>query len=176
MVLLPTRWSALVVEPDSEDRRLVVSTLSECNFRVTVTERFSDAKTLLWTQPPDALITNLRLGEYNGLHLVLRGKTARPSLVALVLSDVRDAVLQADAAQFGATFILKPLNAKELRAALLRSLFRRGDDDPPIHPPFERRVADRRAGVGAAGLGSNRRVGERRRTLVAETPPHAVVL
>jgi DNA-binding response OmpR family regulator len=176
MVLLPTRRSALVVEPAAADRRLIASTLAESNFRVTVAEQFADAKNLLWTRPPDVLITNVRLGEYNGLHLVLHGKTARPGLVALVLSEVRDVVLQADAAHFGATFVLKPLSVKELRAALMRSLFRRGDTDWPMNPPFERRIGERRGVTGGVGFSPNRRVVDRRRSVVAEAPSRAALL
>src|SRR5688572_27766527 len=103
------RRSAVVVEPNAADMKLIVEALHECNFRVSVAERFSEAKVLLDTRPPDVLITNVRLKEYNGLHLVLRSSAGRPSLVALILSDTPDSVLQADAAQLGAMFAVKPI-------------------------------------------------------------------
>lgn len=56
---------------------------------------------------PDLLISELRLGEHNGLHLALRARAK--SVPAVVIGDP-DLVLERDAFQLGATF----LHANEL--------------------------------------------------------------
>jgi DNA-binding response OmpR family regulator len=156
--------TALVVEPDLGQAVLTVATLSTSGFRVTVAQDYHEAKTLLGVQPPAILVTDIRLREYNGLHLVLRGKSSSPRMSAVVTSTFVDSVLQADAEQMGATFVHKPVTQPELLAAVMRTLLRQ-DSDPasgPIRAPFERRRSDRRQTSSTASLLPNRRCGERR--------------
>ena len=158
--------SALVVERTLPDALAIVSMLAGCEFHVTVAETFTKAKLRLSAEPPGVLITEVRLGEYNGLHLVLRGKSVRPDMAAIVLSTVADSMLQTDAEAMGATFILKPVDQKDLGAAVIRTLCNPVNPDgsrTPIRPPFERRTADRRA--SALPLEPDRRRGERRRDI-----------
>lgn len=154
------QFSAVLVVPNPADVAPLTLGLSPSEFRVTVLHNFADAKAFLDVQPPDLLITELRLGEYNGLHLVLRGKAARSDMAALVLSDLE--ILQSEAERLGATFIVKPISSRDLAAAVVRTLHRH-EDAPPVRPPYERRSADRRqAGSSKLPL-RERRTGERRR-------------
>src|SRR5262245_21640249 len=120
-----TAFSALVVERDLSDVLVTVSALTERGFQVTVAESFHEAKTLLSMKPPTVLITEIRLGEYNGLQLVLRGKAERPRMAAVVTSRFADSVLLADAEDLGATFVLKPTSREEIVAAVIRTVLRR---------------------------------------------------
>jgi DNA-binding NtrC family response regulator len=159
--------SALVVEPHAPDALTTVEALSRSGFRVTLAETFARAKEHLASQIPDVLVTAIRLGEFNGLHLVLRATSARPDTSALVVSDYPDMVLEADAEAMGATFVLKPVSGKELTAAVFRTLAARGDRARglavPIRPPFERRVSQRRKTTAPVSM--ERRQGDRRRDL-----------
>jgi DNA-binding response OmpR family regulator len=137
--------SALIVEPTLEHVLPLVSTLSASSFQVTVAETFEEAKAVLASRPPAVLLTEIRLGEYNGLQLVLQGKSVRSDLVALVMSPVDDPVLQADAEKMGATFMVKPLAPREVLAALFRTMARTSETSTPLRYPFERRTRDRRA-------------------------------
>jgi DNA-binding response OmpR family regulator len=135
---------ALIVEPQLPDLRLYASILSALGFDVTTTETFEEARHSLRV-PPTLLIADIRLGEFNGLHLVLRGKSAHPDMAAIVVSDVDDPVLQAEAESMGATFIHKPVEPEEIEAAVCRTVLRdRGAAFVPIRAPFERRRSDRR--------------------------------
>ena len=154
--------SVLVVEPTRDDLLPIVSLLSGTGFRVTATETYAHARNILAATSPAVLITTVRLGEFNGLHLVLRTKTANPTIAALVTSPTADPVLRADAEAMGATFMVKPIQPQELLAAVLRTLYR-SDDSGPIRPPFERRVAESR--VAAHPVAHERRRAERRRDL-----------
>jgi DNA-binding NtrC family response regulator len=158
--------SALVVERTVADALSIASVLTASRFHVTVAETFMKAKTRLSAQPPSVLLTEIRLAEYNGLHLVLRGKSIRPDMAALVLSTVADSVLQADAEAMGATFVLKPVAPADLTAAVFRTIFHATRLSPsarPVRPPFERRTYDRRR--SPAAIDGDRRMADRRRDL-----------
>jgi DNA-binding NtrC family response regulator len=150
----------LVVEPTLADLLVMVSTMSHAGFHVTAAETFEQARPFLTSRHPSILVTALRLGAYNGLHLVLRGKAMRPEMAALVISDEADVVLQTEAEAMGATFMVKPIAERELLAAVRQTFFRR-DPSRPIRPPFERRQWERR--VHVATVTPEQRIAERRR-------------
>ena len=161
-----TDVSVLVVEPVLPDAISVASALSQYPFQVTLAETFVKAKERIGSRAPDVLITDIRLGEYNGLHLVLRATAQRHEVAAIVLSSVMDEVLRADAESMRATFMLKPVSARDLAAAVFRTLSRQKapmTTTEPIRPPFERRSVDRRAVVFPIPV--DRRLRDRRRDL-----------
>src|SRR5688500_11415223 len=75
--------SALIVEPVLLDALFVVATATSLGFQATVAATFQEGVERLRLSPL-LLVTDLRLAEYNGLHLVLRGKSAKPDLAAIV--------------------------------------------------------------------------------------------
>jgi DNA-binding NtrC family response regulator len=165
--------TVLVVEPLLEQLLKTVTMLSTAGFKVTAAASFEQAKPLLTQDSPSILLTALRLGMFNGLHLVVRGKALQPGLAALVTSPQPDIVLQREAEQLEATFVLQPIASTELIASILKTKFRR-EGDEPIRPPFERRVRDRRALVPVdplAPVSIKRREGDRRRALPWLLPP-----
>jgi DNA-binding NtrC family response regulator len=153
--------TALVVEPSVAETLFLVTSLSELGFRVTVADNFRDARARLMSGPA-LLVTELRLGEYNGLHLVFRAKSIRSDMAAVIRTQIADPLLQLEAERMGATFTLKAAPAEEFRAAICRTLRRRPESFDPIRPPFERRHRERRTAHGASSLHPERRVGERR--------------
>jgi DNA-binding NtrC family response regulator len=157
--------SALVVDADIRDKLFAVRTLSAAGFHVTTADAFEPAKTRLAARPPSVLITALKLGEYNGLHLVMRAKAVHPDMAALVTTDVQDVVLQREADLLGATYVVQPVTPSELLVAVLRTLFRDSTEHSPIRPPFERRATDRRTALGLRE--PDRRASQRRRDLSA---------
>lgn len=157
--------SLLVVDPTPTDSTFVVTAVSVLGLDVATAETFAQARAHMARRPPDVLVTAVKLGEYNGLHLVLRGKAERPDMTAIVTCPDRDPVLAAEAEAMGATFVELPTSAEEIRAALLRTLL--GTSPQPVRPPFERRRTDRRGPRSTAFEGVERRVCEsdRRRDL-----------
>jgi DNA-binding NtrC family response regulator len=114
--------SVVVVDGNGPDRTNTVTLLEAAGYRVRSARNFDEAKTLLAAERPDILITELRLGQYNGLHLVLRTRTEYPDMAALVTSRVADPVLEAEATRHRARFILSPLSATQLLHAVASSL------------------------------------------------------
>jgi CheY-like chemotaxis protein len=158
-------FSALVVEPNEVDLVRVVSVLAGAGFTVTATDNYQDARNRLAAAPPLVLVTEIRLGAFNGLQLALRAEAAGGRRVSVVVTSAfPDPVLQRDADRVGATFALKPLTAAALLAAVYRTAMRRPYANgalEPIRPPFERRSGERR--IASLVVEFERRSAERRR-------------
>ena len=157
--------ATLVVEPDRDDMVFVTSALTSAGFAVTGVSTYEEARALMASNPPDVLLTEVRLRAYNGLQLAFRGRLARPHMTIVLTSAFEDPVLQRDIDRMGATFVIKPVTGRELVAAICRTALRRPRADgtfEPIHAPFERRMADRRQSRAEASVEVERRHTERR--------------
>lgn len=112
----------LVVESDPTDLLSTVSLLETAGYRVATASAFDEAKQVLATESPDLLITGVRFGSYNGLHLVLRSRADHPEMAAIVLTHFADPVLEAEAQRQHAGFLLRPVGDQEFLEAITRSL------------------------------------------------------
>jgi DNA-binding response OmpR family regulator len=81
---------------------------------------FEQARHALATGNPDALVTDVRLGNYNGLQLVHLAKQRNPSAIVIAVSGIDDPVLRVEAANVGAAYLLKPTELPRLREHLSR--------------------------------------------------------
>jgi DNA-binding NtrC family response regulator len=73
--------SALLVAPTAQLSNTLAKSIRDAGYRLTVVKTFAAAKQVLSLRP-DVLITELKLADYNGLHLALRGRTMGiPSIV-----------------------------------------------------------------------------------------------
>jgi DNA-binding NtrC family response regulator len=159
----PPAPTALVVEPLVPNLLSILSILTVLGFDSTVAETFKDARKALAAARPSLLITDIRLQDYNGLHLVLRGRGQWQGLPSVVTAQTGDEVLSREAERLGATFVTMPATTEELAAAICRTVFSaRGENDAPIRPPFERRREERRRLSEATLVAAERRTGERR--------------
>jgi DNA-binding response OmpR family regulator len=70
---------------------------------------FRDALRVLDTARPRVLVTGLRLGVYNGLHLLLRGRADNTHLTGIVVGPP-DPFTEREAREFGATaYLARPV-------------------------------------------------------------------
>ena len=113
------RFRILIVEDDESTGMGLAELLEGEGYTVRVANRFEDAITILRTEPPDLLIADIRLGSFNGLQLVLRG---RPSVPAIVITGYDDPVLAETARTLGATYLVKPIDASILFPAVARAI------------------------------------------------------
>jgi DNA-binding response OmpR family regulator len=138
--------------------------LSQLGFTVLVAADFAAAKRRLATRPPHLLVADLRLGAYNGLHLVFSGKATKPELAAILVGDRSDRGMRADAEEAGATFLTEPLQSDALAAAvrkLMPLIEGNGQAEPgaatlagnegEAHPFAKRRDSQRRFAVEDVG-------------------------
>ena len=96
----------LVVEDDNAARRGLVALLGDAGYRTLEAATLKQGRELLARENPDLVIVDVRLGGDNGLQLVAMAPRPVP---AIVTTGFRDASLEADARQFGADFLVKPI-------------------------------------------------------------------
>jgi two-component system, cell cycle response regulator CpdR len=129
--------AALVVEPDVADRMFLVSALTSAGLTVIATDSFTSARAYIRSEPLAALVTDIRLGAYNGLHLALLARHMRPQISVVVTSRVHDQALRRDAQAMGAVLIVKPMTEGELLAGVYRAALREphaARDSAPVWP------------------------------------------
>ena len=75
---------------------------------------FEEAHRLLRAQSFDVLITDVRLGAFNGLQLAGLARDLHPTMLILVFSGFDDVVLRQEASKLNATYLTKPVTAQQL--------------------------------------------------------------
>lgn len=94
---------ALLVDPNAKRLDLLRREISEA-VDVTVCTDFQSARDSLLTTSPEFLISNLRLGAYNGLHLAHLAVLARLQTRCLVYDEPTDPHLAFEAQLIGAFY------------------------------------------------------------------------
>ena len=115
----------LMIDDDQEYLGLCTMVLRDDGHDVIACWNFSEARRLLTEDHFDVLITDVRLGPYNGLHLIT---VAAPSMTKIALSAYLDPVIRRDAEQAGARFVVKPADCASISALLLQT------DEAPTGP------------------------------------------
>jgi DNA-binding response OmpR family regulator len=121
-------YRILVVEPDSVIASGVVQVLASAGHRVAWVDTFADAIWVSAAGAPDMVIAALRLGAYNGLHLLMHVRTHDPNLAVLIMCDDDD--YTADIRRFGARRVAKPINPSLLGAVVSQLLATCSPHDP----------------------------------------------
>jgi DNA-binding response OmpR family regulator len=114
-VSLPT---VLVVDADTEVLTTTVDLLRASHYEVIGVSSFEVATSVLATWSPDLLITDVRLGMFNGIHLVIRRHLRDRRAESIVIDTCYDAVLEADVRRAGAVYLVKPVD----RGTLLKAV------------------------------------------------------
>jgi DNA-binding NtrC family response regulator len=96
-------YNVLVVEPDPRVAATIRQSIQTIT-RVDTQKRFGLAKKRLAVGHYDFLITNLRLADYNGIHLVYLAATAAQPPRCIVYTDQRDLWLAGEIQRAGAFY------------------------------------------------------------------------
>lgn len=118
----------LVVEDDSSTRTGLLQLIASEGYVALGASTFEEGRHLLRTERPDLLIADVRLGEFNGLQLIIGEQHAPP---AIIVTGYADPVLEADARKAGAQYLLKPIDVSELMTLINTELQR---SDVPASP------------------------------------------
>jgi DNA-binding NtrC family response regulator len=94
----------LFVDPDADRLQDLMGLMSTLDLVADVEgcQDFDTARKRIFLKPPDLLVTNLQLGEYNGLHLVYLA--AGTATRCVVYSTHNDKLLQRHAKEAGAFY------------------------------------------------------------------------
>lgn len=106
-----TTAKILIVDDDSATRVGLSALLHEAGYETIACGNFADARRVLESEAPDLLIADLRLNGFNGLQLVAINPRQVP---AIIVTGFPDRVLEADARQMGAEYLLKPVSPAAL--------------------------------------------------------------
>lgn len=103
----------LLVVVDQAERDRLIRPLLEVGRTVTGTSSFHDARQRLEHDPPRVLISDIRLGAYNGMHLALLSMHTRVAGVFL-LDDNYDRMLATQSVQWLAQYLVKPVDPPQV--------------------------------------------------------------
>lgn len=147
----------LIVDSDTRNVHEIARALRYEGFVAFEATSFADAKRLWVTESPHVLVADVCLGQFNGLQLLMQARDDRPDLSAIITCAFADVVLEAETRRFGGTFMVKPLEPRQILAAIGAPVRQ------AIHAPAfpDRRRDDRRKGTNQEFV-HDRRVRERR--------------
>ena len=111
------RRYALVVAPTTAIAQYLAERLGSRGFEVVRRTEFTAARSEIAREPLALLVTELKLGDYNGLHLTLAARERSPEIVAIVIGHA-DPVLEREAQRQGAQYLVWPFTDAALDEAV----------------------------------------------------------
>jgi DNA-binding NtrC family response regulator len=118
MSVTAQRQKILIVDDDASLLEALERSFLEAGQDVRAYSSFEEARRVLQTTRFDALITDVRLGAFNGLQLAVIGRDTYPDIRLIVFSGFDDPVLRTEAEHVGATYMVKPVTGAQLLAIL----------------------------------------------------------
>lgn len=115
-------YRVLIVDDVPDTLGALAEFLNRSGYEALTASSFEQARKAADEQAPDLIIVDVRLGEYNGLHLVIRERLAHPDRPIIVISGYADPQTAAEVRQYGAEFLAKPVRPAELTAMVGRML------------------------------------------------------
>ena len=109
----------LILDDDSAVAELYATALRLANCEVEVCTDFQHARLRLTQQQPDALLTDVRVGEFNGVQLALLFRSQNPAGPLVVVSGHDDIVIRREVEKLGGVLLLKPADLQEMTRLLV---------------------------------------------------------
>jgi len=137
--------TALLVSPTTELSNTLAKSIRGAGYHLTVVQTFADAKVVL-NHHPDVLITELKLADYNGLHLAVRGQTMGiPSIV------VAEKDFEHEVEQLGAVWVSPDgVDGDDLQMTLTRVI--QGFDATAMYPWYGGSASDNPASESSTAV------------------------
>lgn len=117
----------LVVDDEPALLDAVEHAFERAGHDVVACRSFEDARSKILSERFDALVTDVRLGAFNGLQLAVIARANDPGLGIIVFSGFDDPVLRGEATGLGAAYLVKPVTAE----MLMDELAKLGKDGQP---------------------------------------------
>jgi DNA-binding NtrC family response regulator len=108
----------LIVDDEQPMLRILSKWLEQEGYEVVTCSRYEDARQYLRNEIPSVLVTDVRLGAYNGLQLVMMLRDRDPGTPTIVFSAFDDPTIRHEAERIGAIFLLKPLSRLDFLAVM----------------------------------------------------------
>lgn len=107
---MPRRHHVVIVAQNPALATALLSWLGSAGYELAIVTTFAAAKALLETEPA-LIIAEVKLGEYNGLHLALK---ARALNIPTIVVGPHDPVLERDAEELGASYVTSVLRRRHM--------------------------------------------------------------
>ena len=108
----------IVVDDNALALGLLARSLTDIGDEVAAYANFEAAKAAIAQATPDVLIVDIRLAGFNGLQLIAMVKDQHPDVRAIAITGFDDLDLRREAADMGASFLVKPLTPTTIQAAV----------------------------------------------------------
>ena len=109
----------LIADLESRSIQPLAQAFRDSGYAVFEANSFVAAKLLWERELPQILVADVRLGQFNGLQLLMRALEEQPGLTAVITCAFADPVLEAETSRLGATFMVKPLEPGQVLAAVI---------------------------------------------------------
>jgi DNA-binding response OmpR family regulator len=113
------RRTALVVDADTVQLASTVRTLRALDYAVIEASSFDDARRhLLDSEELSLLVADIRLGQFNGLHLAFRARAHHPHVRLVITDHAFDTTLEAETKRLGGAYLARPFTTEVLEALI----------------------------------------------------------
>jgi CheY-like chemotaxis protein len=143
-------YRVLLVDTDPETTAALEQVLASAGYRVATVTTFENAVRQVTLDCPDLVVTTIRLGQFNGLHLVLRCRADFPNMPLIVIGGADDVGLTAEAVRYGARFVTRPIDPGAFLALVGELLTGHTPRDPLSTRRWPRKTAELPATVAHA--------------------------
>jgi DNA-binding NtrC family response regulator len=110
----PASRTVLIVDDDLSLLDALERAFVEAGEEALARGSFEEGRQALRERRFDVLLTDVRLGAFNGLQLAVLARDLWPDIRLLVFSGYDDPVLRAEAEHVGATYLVKPVSSVTL--------------------------------------------------------------
>ena len=104
----------VITDDDAGVLEVMSDWLTAAGHEVVSFNEFEAAKAYLFMHKPDVLITDVRLGAFNGVQLAMLANRDTPGTIAIVLTGFDDPVIRKEATMAGALYFVKPVKLEQL--------------------------------------------------------------
>ena len=119
----PSRVRRILLIEDEADLLAAMSrSFREAGLDVLACATFEEGREALRKRSFDVLLTDVRLGAFNGLQLAVVARDLHPHIRIIIYSGFDDPVLRAEAERIDATYLVKPVPVGALIERILQPL------------------------------------------------------
>lgn len=131
--------SLLIVDDDRPFSTRLARAMESRGYHVQVVESVAEGVSLVEARPPAFAVIDMRLGDGNGLDVIVRLKQRRPEARGVILTGYGNIATAVTAVKLGAfDYLAKPADADEIHGTLMAEPGERAD--PPENPMSADRV------------------------------------
>jgi DNA-binding response OmpR family regulator len=112
----------LLIEDDADLLGAMVRSFRDAGLDVLACGTFEEGREALRNESFDVLLTDVRLGAFNGLQLAVVARDLHPNIRIIIYSGFDDPVLRAEAERLDATYLVKPVPFSALLERILQPL------------------------------------------------------